>query len=732
MVFSRIAAAVVRHPWLVITVWFVAAFALAGVAVLEGPDVTTGDQADFLPTRYESAKALQVAREEFGEVRGSSAVTVLVKPARTGHLDAADAKAIGAVTAGLTHWRPQWSEIPRPETAPPIGGDEQKHLTRVVAASAAAIDPHGFALVTIRFAGKPTDPWVQAAFKELRRDAKARFNAAGYRAGFTGGLASITDNADKGRAGQQLGQLLLFAAAILLSGLFFRGVLSAIVPFFTVASVGAAAGGLVVIGADVLGRSISTNTPGLISVVLIGIGIDYFLFLLFRFREELRAGKDRADAALAATRRIAPVIASAAMAIVVAFATLGLAQFGELQTLGPAIALSVTLMLVAAVTLMPALLAVTGPAMFWPSKAWRRANDEGFAARLGVAIATHPQRIAVGSLAVLVVLSVGALGVRMSYDTDANAHGTESARVSEELGRTLPRGATDPQSVYVRSTHALTATGLRPLVRRVATVPGVAEVGAPMLAGDHRSARIRVVLRDESSTDRAMDVAGGALRTAAHGAAPAGSEVMVGGRAAVMADVRDSIAHDLRLIFPLAAGLIGLILVAMLRSVVAPFYLLAVVGLEFTATLGASAWLFQDALGQPGVIFTLPLVLFLFVVALGTDYNMLASARLREEMQADGSTRAAVATAVRHTAPAVAAASAVLAASFATLIVESDRATKQTGFAMAFGILLAANVVSTLLVPSLTVLVGRAAWWPGSRRRPRTLRARHERQAVAT
>jgi putative drug exporter of the RND superfamily len=229
-----------------------------------------------------------------------------------------------------------------------------------------------------------------------------------------------------------------------------------------------------------------------------------------------------------------------------------------------------------------------------------------------------------------------------------------------------------------------------------------------------------------------MDVAGAAFRDPAHDAAPAGSEAMVGGRAAVMADVRDSIAHDLRLIFPLAAGLVGLVLVAMLRSAVAPLYLLAAVGLEFTATLGASAWLFQDALGQQGVIFTLPLVLFLFVVALGTDYNMLASARLREEMQADGSIRAAVAKAVRHTAPAVAAASAVLAASFATLIVESDQATKQTGFAMAFGILLAANVVSTLLVPSLTVLVGRAAWWPGNRRRRRMLRARREQEAVAT
>jgi RND superfamily putative drug exporter len=723
MVFSRITSAAVRRPWLVITIWFVAAFALAGAGVLKTGDVTSDDQAEFLPSTYESAKATAFARAAFGEVAGSSAVTVLVKPVGGKRLTPSDAKAIDGVADRLAHWRPDWSGIERPETAPPIGGQEQKRHTRVLGASAGPVDPHGFQLVALRFQGKATDPWVQAAFKQLRHDTKARFAATGYRAGFTGGIASITDNTDAARQSQQLGQLLLFGAAILLSALFLRGALAAIVPFLTVASVAGAAGGLISLGAAMLDRHISSSTPALISVVLVGIGIDYFLFLTFRFREELRAGKGRTEAALDAAARIAPVIASAALAIVVAFATLGLAQFGELRTLGPAIAASVALMLVAALTLMPAVLAVSGRALFWPSTSWRRLDADGWAARLGVGIARHPARVAVASVAVLAALSVGAIGARMNYDTSSNANGTESARVSEEIGRALPRGATDPQAVYVRSAHALSAAELRPLVRRISAVRGVASAATPTLSADRRAARIPVVLRYESSTGRAMDVAGGALRAAAHAAAPRGTQAMVGGRAAILADVSDSMHHDLRLIFPLAAGLILLILVAMLRSAVAPVYLLAAVGLEFTATLGASVWLFQDGLGQAGVIFTLPLVLFLFVVALGTDYNMLASARLREEIHAGGSPRAAVATAVRHTAPAIGAAAVVLAASFATLIAEHDQATKQTGFAMAFGILLAAMVVSTLLVPSLTALVGRAAWWPGTKRRRQRARA---------
>jgi len=332
-------------------------------------------------------------------------------------------------------------------------------------------------------------------------------------------------------------------------------------------------------------------------------------------------------------------------------------------------------------------------------------------------VARHPGRVALVSVAVLGVLAVGAFGARMDYENTSNAKGTESARVNDEITRALPRGATDPQVVYVRSSHPLTGGELAPLGRSLAQVDGVAEVGKPEFNAGRRAARIPVVLAYDSASERAMQIAGGPLRDAAHGAAPAGTETMTVGDAAIMADVSSSIDRDLRLIFPLAAGLILLILVALLRSVVAPVYLLAAVALEFAATLGASVAVFQGALGERGLVFTLPLVLFLFVVALGTDYNMLAAARLREEMQAGGSVRTAVATAVRHTAPAVGAAGAVLAASFGTLVIEHDPSAREMGFAMGVGILLAAIVVSSLLVPSVTALLGRLAWWPGNRRR---------------
>jgi putative drug exporter of the RND superfamily len=188
--------------------------------------------------------------------------------------------------------------------------------------------------------------------------------------------------------------------------------------------------------------------------------------------------------------------------------------------------------------------------------------------------------------------------------------------------------------------------------------------------------------------------------------------------------VSDAVNRDVRLILPVAAGLILLILVVTLRSAVAPLYLLAAVVLEFAATLGATMLVFQELGGNAGVAFLLPLVLFLFVVALGTDYNILMTARLREEMRAGKPVREAVAEAVRHVAPAIGAAGLVLASSFGTLMLESDQGSRQQGFAMALGILLASLIVSSILVPALTALAGRRAWWPGRAAGERTPSAR--------
>jgi RND superfamily putative drug exporter len=703
------------RPKRVIAAWLVVGIALSLLGGFKAYSVTTDDTAQFLPKGSESAQALSYAREAFGAQKGTTTMSVLVRRADGGRLSAADRAGVARLAEGLPRWRPDLD--PLVATADGIDLDIRKRAGGVVAAAPGPVARDGrFQLVAVQWKANTTDPVAQEAFRQFRDRVTEQARPARLTVGFTGGIASAADLAKATEGTQMLSQMLLFGAVLLLSLLFFRGPLAAIVPLLAIVLVGGAAAGLVVGAALLFGFELDQSTPQLITVVLVGIGIDYFLFLLFRLRERLRAGDDRRAAAAAAAGRVGPVIASAALVVVAAFATLGIAQFGQFRVLGPAIAISVLVMLLAGVTLMPAIAATTGRALFWPSRSWEEDGTAGPAARLGAAIAHRPRRAALAVTAALVALSTAALGVKMDYDLSSSGPETAATRTADAISAALPEGAGDPQQVYVRSSRGpLTPAALAPLRRRLAEVDGVGSVAAPVLTGDRRGARIDVALDAESTSTEGMAVARGPLRRVAHDAAPAGSTALVAGNAAVFADVSDAVSHDLRLVFPVAAVLILLILIVTLRSAIAPLCLLAAVALEFAATLGAAVLVFQVLGGTGGVAFTLPLVLFLFVVALGTDYNILMTARLREELLAGKPAREAVADAVRHVAPAIAAAGLVLASSFGTLMLEADEGARQMGFAMAAGILIASLVVSSVLVPAVTALVGRRAFARGAR-----------------
>jgi putative drug exporter of the RND superfamily len=706
---SKIIHFATSRPKRVIAGWLVAAIGLAFVGTTFAYKVTTDDTAHFLPKGSESAQAMKYAETAFGQQKDTRTVMALVKRSDGKALTAADRAAIRTLASGMPRWRPDTSRSAMKGQP----GDLRERAGRIVAAQAGPLAPDGrFQLVGLQWKARPTDPVAQDFFRQVRDRAADQVRGHDLRVGFTGGVASQADYVKATANAHAIQQVLLFGAVVVLSLLFFGGPAAALVPLVAIYLVAGAASGLVVLAALAFGFTLDVSTPELITVVLVGIGVDYFLFLLFRLRERLRAGDDRRTAAANAAQRVGPVIASAALAIVAAFATLGLAQFGQFRVLGPAVAISVLMMLFAGVTLMPALAAVTGRAFFWPSKSWMRERTDGPAARLGARIARRPGRAALVVTMVLVAMGTMAIGTKMNYDL-SNGPSTAATRTADEISAALPKGASDPQHVYVKSGHALSAAQLEPMRQRLAHVYGVGSVGTPVLTPDHRGARIDLALTVASATGTAMDIAGGSLRAAAHAGAPAGTEAMVAGNAAVFADVADAVNHDLKVVFPVAAALILLILVVTLRSAVAPLYLLAAVSLEFAATLGASVLVVQDLSGDAGVAFTLPLTLFLFVVALGTDYNILMTARLREEMLAGKPVGRAATDAVRHVAPAVGAAGLVLASAFGTLMLEPDSGSRQTGFAMALGILIASLVVSSILVPAITALVGRRAWWPG-------------------
>ncbi|RKE18781.1 MMPL family transporter [Streptomyces sp. TLI_171] len=698
----------VRHAWKVIAVWAVLGMALAGLSPLLFARVTQSGTADFLPAGYDSAAALRIAEQHFGVRSDATTVTVLVARTDGAPLTDADRQRIAAGAAELGGRR---VVMPRKKDEPAFLLPDRSQTPRVAAVASA---PDGsFELLGVELAGNAAEEGVQDVYRAFRDSARAEFAESGLRTGFTGGLAEAADTADAHRTATTVGGILVVALIVLLNVLVFRSVLAAALPLLAVTLIGGAASGAVAGAAALTGLDLDASTPSLISVVLLGIGIDYLLFLLFRFREHLRARPEQParQAAAEVSARVGGAIASAALTIVAAFATLGVASFGQFRSLGPAIAVAVLVMLAGSLTLMPALLAVCGRRMFWPSRALRRPPREGVAARWGALVTRRPAAVLAASVVLLGALAAGAAGIRMDYGLGGDSS-TPSAATAVEIARALPAGVSDPISVYVTAKDgaAVDPGRLDGLARALAGVDGVGQVAPAVPSADGRAARIDLYPSADPQSERVRELAAGPVRAAAAAHAPPGTLARVGGSAAVFADISAAVDHDLAVVFPVAAALIALILLLLLRSLLAPAVLLLAVGLGFAATLGAATLVFQHLLDGPGVAFTLPLVLFLFVVALGTDYNILITDRIREEMRRPGPPRAAVARAVRHTAPAVATAGLVLAGSFASLA--ASPGSEQISFALTLGILLSALVLSLALVPALATLLGRTLWWP--------------------
>jgi RND superfamily putative drug exporter len=309
------------------------------------------------------------------------------------------------------------------------------------------------------------------------------------------------------------------------------------------------------------------------------------------------------------------------------------------------------------------------------------------------------------------------LGFKSNFDLTSGSSATtaESTVWTKELLKGLPAGATEPTQVFVQSTsgQALSADQLSTYRTELAAVPGVGQASPAAVSSDGQTAAITITLTDSPESSAAIAVVKDGLRTAAHADAPAGSRAVVGGVTAVYVDIQAAVRHDYEVVFPVAALVILLILGLMLRSVVAPWYLMVSVGLGFAATLGTTVLIFQNIKGDPGLIFILPVIMYLFVVALGTDYNILMIARLREEAREGLGPRDAASQAVRHAGPTIGAAGLILAGTFASLILAGGGELTQMGFAISFGIGIAAFVMALFFTPAVTALVGHAVWWPG-------------------
>ena len=471
------------------------------------------------------------------------------------------------------------------------------------------------------------------------------------------------------------------------------------------------------------GVVINGQTGGILLVLVFGAGTDYALLLTARYREELLRTEDKHEAMQVALVRAGPAILASAGTVVAALLCLSFASVNSISGLGPVGAMGVAVAAAAMLTLLPGLLLVGGRRAFWPyvpryGSAPRRERDVW--ERLGAWIERRHRLVWMGSTAALALLALGALTLDANLTTANSFRGSvESVQGQNLIAESFPAGASAPTTVLVRDPAKTQAA-----LEAARAAEGVASVGRPEYGTP--GARFDVTLTSDPFGEEAF-AAIPELRATLRSAA--GNSVLVGGPTAEEADLRAAVERDTKLLVPLVLLVVLAILVALLRSVVAPVVLTATVVLSFFAALGGSLLLFELFADFPGEDPSYPLFAFIFLVALGVDYNIFLMARVREEAHRLP-TKEAMLKGLAVTGGVITSAGVVLAGTFSVLAVLPLVALTQIGITVAFGVLLDTFVVRSILVPALTFELGQRIWWPSrlARRSRSTGQLVHERE----
>ncbi len=458
--------------------------------------------------------------------------------------------------------------------------------------------------------------------------------------------------------------------------------------------------------------TVNAQSAGILTVLVFGAGTDYALLLVARYREELRRHEDRHEAMAFALYRAGPAIIASAATVGVGMLCLMAAEMNSTSGLGPVAAIGVGVALLAMITLLPALLVIVGRWVFWPVRPSFGSPEptvDGRWAHIGRAIARRPRLVWIGTAAALGVMALGltTLNAGVLSNKDQFLGRPESIVGEEVLSRHFSAGTGQPVVVI---TNASAATEVRTAFQGVSGIDSVTE---PVVRGDR--AYLEGTLADAPDGDPAKATVD-RVRTAVHGVDDA--DAKVGGGTAIILDAERAAANDNRLIIPLVLLVVLLILGLLLRAIVAPLVLMLTVVLSFAAALGASALVFRRVFDFAGVDVSFPLFVFVFLVALGIDYNIFLMTRVREEV-AHSTPRQGAIAGLAATGGVITSAGLVLAGTFAVLATLPVVFIVELGFAVAFGVLLDTIIVRAVLVTALNLDLDRWMWWPNKlSRRP--------------
>ena len=465
--------------------------------------------------------------------------------------------------------------------------------------------------------------------------------------------------------------------------------------------------GVIYLLAKHAGLIVNAQTRSILSVLVLGAGTDYALLLVARYREELRRHHDRHEAMAEALHRAGPAIIASGSTVVVGMLCLLVAEMNSTASMGPVLAIGVGVVLLAMVSLLPALLVIMGRWIFWPVKPTEGSHEPtstGFWAKTGWAISHRPRAVWISTSLVLAAMALGTTTLdAKGLSADEQFVGTPDSVKGERVIADHFASSGDNNLQIV--TNADTADQV---VEKVSNVEGVNAEAVTVAGEQDGTALVLAGITDSAFSDAAFDTVE-RVRDAVHAIPDA--DALVGGNAAINSDVQEAAQHDNKLVIPIVLVMVLLILIALLRAVLAPVLLMATVVLSFGAALGFSALVFQNVFDIDGADGGLPLFAFVFLVALGIDYNIFLMSRVREEALREGSRRGAL-IGLAATGGVITSAGLVLAGTFGTLATLPLTFTLQIGFVVAFGVLLDTIVVRSILVTGLNLDLGRHIWWP--------------------
>ncbi len=739
----------VRFRWAVVAAW-VAATVLANLFFPSLTSVAKQNNSSLLPASSPSLQAARLATP----FQGLDETAVPVVIARSGTVTTADVAAIGRLAASL-------AKVTDVHQVKNLGASRDRQAVQLQVLANINLGTEG-----------PADHLVAG----LRHAIQASALPGGLHARLAGQVAAQADASQASQRTVNLGQDLSILFIVVLLLVVFRSLLAPLLTLAPAVLVTQIAGP--VIGeASKAGLQVSSLTEIMLLILTLGAGTDYGLFLVFRVREELRAGRAPHDAVTEALSRVGESITFSAATVIAALLTLVLATFGLYSSLGAPLAIAIALMLLAGLTLQPALLAIFGRAAFWPSNTAQGTRRLGWWGRTAGRIVTRPAATLALGLLFFGGLATAAIGYTPAGfgSTPAAPHGSDSAAGNALLAAHFPAASSNPTNVLLRFPASVWSDPA-PVARaqqRLAAVPQLNSLTGPLdvngitltagqlmalhaALGDPRMlpalpppgsglpAAMWTAYRAESqfiSPDgrtvqfdagltagdpgsnaalHQVPVIRAAVAAVAHRAGA--SAYGVTGEAPASYDVSQASDQDLLHIFPVAIIVIAILLALVMRSLVAPLYLIASVAISYLAAFGLSVLLFQVVSGTGGLNYFIPFLMFVFLLALGEDYNILVMTRIREEA-GRMPLRQAVTRALERTGSTVTSAGLVLAGTFGVfaLVVGGQpggSVYRNILASLAIGILMDAFLVRTLLVPSTVALLGRWNWWPSKHGQP--------------